>query len=69
MNTKYTDLLDMNDDIEQKEGFQDFLDNAKPAINELVWRFLPGDTTLNEADRLAMDIYLIINNKWNMDLG
>jgi len=50
---------------EDREGaYQAFLDDGKVAINELLWKFLPEETTLGEADRMATEIYCKISECW-----
>jgi len=36
---------------------QAFLDDLKIRINELLWSLMPGNTTLEEMDSLAAEIY------------
>lgn len=40
------------------------LDGLKEEINELVWRRLPGTTTLDEAEAVALKIYQAIAESW-----
>ena len=42
-------------------------ENCKQAVNELLWRFLPGSTTMKEAEALSCEIYDIISNEWLKD--
>lgn len=39
-------------------------EEGKQAINELLFRFLPGNTTINEVERLACDIHARIEEMW-----
>ena len=43
---------------------QNWLDNGKEEINKLLYQFLPGNTTLDEMESVATNIYDIIDNLW-----
>lgn len=48
------------DPHEDDEPFPDCLAELKRDINELVWKYMPGKTTLDEADAVARRIFDLI---------
>lgn len=40
-------------------------ENAKELINNLLWAILPGNTTLREADDIALDLWQKVINLWS----
>lgn len=42
----------------------DFYENGKVAINELLWRYLPGCARLSDAEVLALDFWQAIDKYW-----
>lgn len=54
-----------DEEPEHKEAYQYWLENGKVDINKLLWTLLPGNVTLDEADKLAVEIYYMINERWD----
>lgn len=44
------------------DGFSD--DDLKKAINNFLWSYLPGNTTLQEADGIACDLFDRLREMW-----
>lgn len=40
-------------------------ENIKELINNLLWAILPGNTTLREADDIALDLWHKVINLWS----
>lgn len=53
------------DNLDFDSEFETFLEEGKVEINNLLWKYLPGDTTLREAEEIAIGIYHTISRKWN----
>ena len=51
--------------IDTKDARDYFLENGKPEINELVWRLASCNTTLREAEKIACEIYTLIDNTYD----
>lgn len=60
---EFEEAIESND--RQEKAREYFLDSGKPEINNLVWQFLPGNTTLDEAEQIAAKIYYMIEEEWN----
>ena len=51
---------------QHKEAKEHFMAEGKVDINNLVWKLAPGNISLDEADKLACDIYFMIASKWEL---
>ena len=49
---------------DKSETYEAWLAEGKIEINNLVWRFLPGNTSLDDADMIAVKIYEMIDGWW-----
>ena len=60
--------MDKHDESVSEEDINKWDDvqaDIKLAINNLVWVYLPGKTTLDEAEDISISILDIIYNQWN----
>ena len=44
--------------------YETWMAEGKIEINNLVWKFLPGNTTLDDADMISTKIYDMIDGWW-----
>lgn len=63
MNTKEFEYISESN-VQNDETFEYWRENGKQEINELLWKFLPNNTTLKEADDIALKIFEMIDGWW-----
>ena len=49
----------------EDEAYKAWLSDGKLEINSLLWKFLPGKTSLDNSETVAIKIYEIIDEQWN----
>ena len=49
-----------------EKKFEDIVTDLKVAINNLVWTYLPGKTTLDEADKVACLLLEGFGTQWDL---
>jgi len=57
-------LGDMIESVERKTEQRKMPDDLKVTINTILWSNLPPDTTLEEADKIACELYFKIQEMW-----
>ena len=55
--------------LDHNEAFKYWRECGKEDINKILWTLLPGYTTLDEADTIAIKIHNIIDECWERKGG
>ena len=53
-----------DDQYDTAEHRKDWETNGKTSVNELLWRYLPGETPLGVADEISLKIYMLIEARY-----
>jgi len=59
---QFKQLVDSKESNEEREIR---LNELKPEINNLLWEYLPEDTTMKEAEAIAFTIFMLITEHRN----
>lgn len=63
MNTRELEYVS-EDGAKNEEVFEYWRENGKREINDLLWKYLPDNTTIKEADDIAVKIFEMIDGWW-----
>lgn len=59
-----TELVTIMEPVPNDVVHASFLEDGKRSINQLLFDYLPGNTTLDEVNQIACDIYAKIDAVW-----
>lgn len=66
MNTKEAEYVISKQSCDNDEVFEYWRENGKREINDLLWKYLPDNTTIKEADDIAVKIFEMIDGWWDI---